>query len=278
MRKFGDHVMRIMIPLGIGTFIVFPIIWIIVVSVQPGDVAYTGGFELIPQEITFRAYTKALIENDRHIREALIYSFGISSISTLVAMLIALCAVYLIRVDRISARWKKGILQFSVGLYFVPALFVFYGLQMLSQMYRGFQQPKLQLFLIDTMMGYVIALILLLIVYASSQRSYLEQLLLETGSRTRAFFYGMVAPQATGTMVVGGITFATIWSEFFLANLITGAEEAKPFSVILQMAQGQYNTEYSVFAAGAVVSLLVCIFFFSILLSIGLSLVYSQYK
>jgi len=278
MQTIGDRIRHIIILSAIGLFLVFPIIWIALVSVQPGDVAYNGRYQLFPNEITFEAYEQALIENKQGIFHALLYSFWISSISTLLGMLIALSAVYLIKADVIAAKWKKRILQWSIGLYFLPVFVVFPGLKMLSQIYKGFNQTELQLIIVHTIFGFVIAFILLLLIYASGHRSYFEQLLLETGSRTRAFYYGIVAPQATSTLVVTGITFATIWSEFFLSNLITASRSIKPFSVVLQMAQGQYGTAYSIFAAGAVMSLSVWIFLLLIIFFFGLSILYLTTK
>lgn len=272
MKKISDQIRHYIISSAIGLFLLIPIVWIAIVSVQPGDVVYDGRYQLIPNEITFEAYEQALIHNKRGIYHALLYSFCICSISTLLGMFIALSAVYLIKADVIAVKWKKRTLQWYIGLYFLPAFVVFPGLKMLSQIYEGFNQTDLQLVVVHTIFAFVIAFILLLLIYASGQRSYFEQLLLETGSRTRAFYFGIVAPQATSTLVVTGITFATIWSEFFLSNLIKASRQIKPFSVVLQMAQAQYGTDYSIFSAGAIMSLLVWIFFLLIIFLFGSSI------
>ena len=251
----------------LGLFFISPILWITTISIQPIDVAYSGRYGFFPAETTLSAYLLVLVENQHNIRGALVYSFCMSSVSTVISLLIALSAIYRMKADyEITRKVKQRILQFSVGLYFLPAFVVYPGLELLSDLYDGFQQSDLQLLIVQIVLGYTVALILLLIVYASSQVSYFEQLLLETGSRTRAFAYGVVATNATGTAVVSGITFSTIWSDFFLSNLLTGTESTKPFSVVLQMAEGQYKTDYSVFAAGAVLSLFAWVLFLAIVL------------
>ena len=239
---------KIIISLALALFFILPIVWIFIVSIQPGDIAYEGRYDLIPQKITLDAYKQTFIDS-------LNYSFVLSGISAILAMFFALTATYLIKSDIISRRWQVHTVRGIVGLFFLPAFVVLPGLKILTNLLNCNSYISFKLILVHTIFGFVTAFMLLLFVYTSSQKSYFDQLLLETQSRLRAFYFGIVFPNLTGTFIVCAFTFASIWSEFLLTDLISGTQQLKPFSVKLQMAQGQYGTNYSIFAAGAILSL-----------------------
>jgi ABC-type glycerol-3-phosphate transport system permease component len=239
--------------------ILVPLLWIVDVSLQAGDAAMKTGYLLLPRDISFTNYKEVLIANSNGIRSALGYSFVISSLSCFISILVSFCASYLITAEVVSPKWRRAALSGAVGLYFLPAFTVYPGLRVMGRVLPVFKRTTIQLLLVDSMFGFATAFVLLLLVYSSVPRSEFEQLLLETRSRFQAFWKGIARPQIVATIVVAAVTFSSIWSEFFIANLITGADTRKPFAVILQMAAKQYSTEYSTFASGAILSLLVCL-------------------
>ena len=90
-------------------------------------------------------------------------------------------------------------------------------------------------------------------------RSYFEQTLLETRNRTLAFYKAYVRYDLGAFFFVLVLAFSSCWSEFYISTFVTAAEVTKPFSVILEMNHEQYNAYYSVFAAGACLSLIVSV-------------------
>jgi len=267
MKNRKNKFIQIFISLAFFLFLFFPIIWIFFVSIQPGDVAYSGHYRFFPQTFTLEAYSQTFLNS-------LLYSSLISGISAAFSMFFATLAIYLIKSEIISEQWQMRIFKGAVGLFFLPAFVVILGLKNIEYFFHLTLNPTFKLFVVHSIFGFVMAFILLLFVYSSSQHSYFEQLLLETGTRLRAFYYGIVLPHFTGTLIVCAFTFATIWSEFFLSGLITTTQKIKPFSVVLQMAQGQYGTQYSVFAAGAILSLLFWIAALAVISIIGFAVHY----
>ncbi len=265
LRELYDFLQKNLSRIIVAAFFLFPILWIICISLQPENNAYNGHYLLIPKRITIQTFIDIILNDKKNIRTALLYSFKICSISTLVVMVLALLSHYVIRVESLSRKWKSIFISTSVGLFFLPTFLIFPSFRFISQVFSLTDNIDLQLFIIYTLQGYSVAFLLLLFFYSAARNDFFEQLLLETGSRLKAFYLGVIIPQIKNTIIVAGITFTTIWSEFFLSGLITSSQPNKPFSVILQMAQGQYSTEYTVFAAGAVLSF-IAYFVFSFLL------------
>lgn len=242
-----------------------PILWIFLISVQPENTAFLGKYRLIPEFITLDAYNDAISNQRGGVLKSILFSFKICGVSTLLSLLFAISAIYIVQVDIISDTQKNRLYKFSIGLYFLPVFLIFPGINFLSGFIAVFDNTIFRIIYVNVILGYVICFSLLLLIYIEDQKKYFEQLLLETGSRIKAFYYGIIVPNYNKTIYATCLTFATIWSEFFLSNLITTFDVDKPFSVILQMSQEQYSTEYSVFAVGAVLSFIAFLIFFSLL-------------
>ena len=164
--------------------------------------------------------------------------------------------------DFIIENWKKRILTFSIGLYFLPVFLIYPGIKKLSSFLPYIAHLNTyNLIFSHTIFGFTNAFILLLLIYGLSKNTFFEQLLLENNNRMKSFFQGIVLIKPLGIFIIPGITFASIWSEFFLSNQITTSQSIKPFSVILQTSKGQYETNYTIFAAGAILSLFAFLIF-----------------
>ena len=239
------------------SFILFylcPILWVLNISLQDVNAAFNDGYKFIPDFFNpnlFNAYSAAL--KSPEITNAITLSIGISLISTLLGVFFSITAIYIIKADIVTDQYKSWISQLSIGLFFLPVFIIPPGLKLLNHVYKF--DSYLQLIFVNTIFGYVISFILFCLIYANSKRSYFEQLLLETGSRLKAFFFGIITPNSISSLLVISFTFATIWSEFFLSNIIMSTNKFKPFAVVLQRASKQYGTDYSTFAAGAAISL-----------------------
>lgn len=254
--------MSALIKVILWSFFLFPIFWIVLISVQPENTAFFGKYKIIPEIITLDAYNDAIYNKRGGVIKSILYSFRVSGISTLLSFVFAISAIYMVRVDIISDALRSGLYKFSVGLYFLPVFLIYPGIDFLSGFIGVFDNTLIKLIYVNVILGYVICFFLLMLIYVDSEKKYFEQLLLETGSRIYAFYYGVIVPNYNKIIYAACLTFATIWGEFYLSNFITTFDIDKPFSVILQMSQEQYSTEYSVFAVGAVLSFIAFMVFY----------------
>lgn len=171
---------------------VVPLLWILSVSLQANDVTKGGHYLLYPDPPSIDTYMQILVQDQRGFRTALLYSFWVSLISTVFAMVVALSAVYLIIAQVLSFPWRRRTVQAVVGLYFLPAFTVYPGIQAIAAACPPLKSSMLQLVVVHSTLGFVIAFILLLLAYTSVPHFHFEQLLLETRSRLTAFWRGVV--------------------------------------------------------------------------------------
>lgn len=239
------------------TLIILPMLWVLSVSLQAADVVSGNRYWYYPKHVSLQAFKLVLCENYRGIRSALVYSSFFSLLATAIAMIVALSAAYLVNAQVLLLKWRRRLVLGAVGLFFLPAFAVYPGIELIEDVWPFFRISLVQLTIIHSIQAFPISFILLLVLFKELSNSDFEQLLLETGSRVKAFWWGIVARWPVGVVAVATITFTTIWSEFYITSFITTRDQVKPFSVVLQMFEGQYRTDYSSLAAGAIISLIV---------------------
>ena len=125
MRVEDDFLQKSLIKIIVAAFFLFPIFWIICISLQPENNAYNGHYHLIPKNITIQTFIDIISNDKKNIRTALLYSFKICGISTLVIMILALLSNYVIRVEALSNKWKGIFLSNSIGLFFLQTFLLF---------------------------------------------------------------------------------------------------------------------------------------------------------
>jgi ABC-type glycerol-3-phosphate transport system permease component len=237
-------------------FLLLPLIWMVLVSVQSLN-GLSNKYSIIPEHITLQGYKAALLTTG-DIRSALIYSTYVSAVSSIIAMTVALASAYLVTARVLSFKWRRQIVITALGLFFLPAFAVYPGVRQLERFFPSFDQHHaLELIATQSIQVFPVAFILLLLLFKSLSRTDFEQLLLETRSRVKAFWWGIVARNSAGVVAIATLTFAAVWSDFYVTGFITMRDKSKPFSVLLQFTQGQYATDYSAAAAGAVVSMII---------------------
>jgi ABC-type glycerol-3-phosphate transport system permease component len=253
MQNLQERISSALVYACIVMFVFGPLLWICALSLQKSP-----PFSVFPWPLDVSSYQQVVRGNERHIGSAIFYSLALSSISTALAIITALSAVYLVVAGESSAKSKRRIIQAAIGLYFLPSFAIYPGIKLASDNIAILRSPEVQLFSVYLVQAFVFAFILFLFLYFLTSRSRFEQMLLDTQSRLMAFAFGVVFPSKIAIAIIAALAFATIWSDFFLPALITTASVGpKPFPVILQMAIEQYRTEYPLFAAGAVLSLLI---------------------
>lgn len=236
-------------------FLILPLLWIVSVSFQSLN-GLSNRYSILPQHPNFEAYYSALAKGS-NIRASLMYSMNVSALSSLAAITVALASAYLVTAQVLSLRWRKQIVFTAISLFFLPAFAVYPGIKQIERVIPAMRWPMIELVITQSVQAFPVAFILLLFLFASLPRTDFEQLLLETHSRVKSFWWGVVARRPAAVVAIATITFAAVWSEFYVTGLITTQESIQPFSVLLLKTQQQYGTDYSAAAAGAVVSLII---------------------
>lgn len=250
-----------------------PVLWVFSVSVQPPASPYQGGFSLLPSEVTFDGYLRLILENHRGMRDAMAFSVVIVGVSTVIAMMLALSAVYVVRVFQTSGMAAQSTRNMIFGLFFLPPFAVFPAYQLSEIWLPWAGSSVLQLVFHYVLTGFVFAFMLLYIIFAKVSDRVVEETLIQTKSRWLTFRFAMFKPELAGVLAVAMMTFAALWNDFLVPSLIAGAEALKPFSVVLQTFREQRSTDFSTFAAGALLSMLLSLLVPFLLFLVGVLVV-----
>lgn len=253
---------------AISAFTIVPLLWVASLSAQNVDLTGVGNlrFHLIPTHFSWEAYRSIWSGNPNvfngnayGIRSGLAYSLELSAISAAIACIFAISAAYMFVAHLGADRLRGPIMAFTLSIFFFPPVIAYPSFGTLSEWSRWFSIPSMQLIFLYCSNAFVLAFILLLVRCMTIPRTHFEQTLLETRSRARAFYKTYLRYELGALFFIGTLAFSSAWSEFYVSSFVTSAEDSKPFSVVLEMNHTQYNAYYSLFAAGAILSLIVCV-------------------
>jgi multiple sugar transport system permease protein len=247
------------------TFSLFPVLWIISVSLKDPATITEGtnfGNTFIPQDITFDNYDALFqggIDNSPFIRP-LINSILIGLISTVIAIVLAAFAAYAIA--RLDFPGKSLILAGALALAIFPAIST---VGPLFDMWRA-------LGLYDTYPGLIIpylafALPLAIYVLVAFFREIpwdLEQAAQVDGATPFQAFRKVIVPLAAPGVFTGAIlVFIFAWNEFLFAISLTSSDASRTVPAALAFFTGESQfTEPTgnIAAAGVIVTVPIIIF------------------
>ena len=255
---------------GIGillilTFALFPVLWIVSVSLKDPATITEGtnfGNTFIPQDITFDNYDALFqggIENSPFIKP-LINSILIGLISTVIAIVLAAFAAYAIA--RLDFPGKSLILAGALALAIFPAIST---VGPLFDMWRA-------LGLYDTYPGLIIpylafALPLAIYVLVAFFREIpwdLEQAAQVDGATPFQAFRKVIVPLAApGVFTAAILVFIFAWNEFLFAISLTSSDASRTVPAALAFFTGESQfTEPTgnIAAAGVIVTVPIIIF------------------
>ena len=247
------------------TFSVFPVLWIVSVSLKDPATITEGtnfGNTFIPQDITFDNYDALFqggIENSPFIKP-LINSILIGLISTVIAIVLAAFAAYAIA--RLDFPGKSLILAGALALAIFPAIST---VGPLFDMWRA-------LGLYDTYPGLIIpylafALPLAIYVLVAFFREIpwdLEQAAQVDGATPFQAFRKVIVPLAApGVFTAAILVFIFAWNEFLFAISLTSSDASRTVPAALAFFTGESQfTEPTgnIAAAGVIVTVPIIIF------------------
>lgn len=225
---------------------IYPILWIIMASFNPGSALYST--TLIPKKFTMDHYSELFIEKD----------FGLWYLNTLkiafFTMLLALVLVIITAYALSQFRFKGRRLSLMAMLILqaFPSFMTMIAVYLLL----------LQLGLLDTHLG-------LILVYAGGAipggawlvkgyfdgipRSIPEAAKIDGASNATIFTKVMMPMSVPILTFVALSNFIAPWMDFILARLVLRSASRKTLAIgLYEMVSGRMNTEFTMFAAGAV--------------------------
>ena len=227
-----------------------PVVWIVMVSLKPVAETTTGSPQFVPKTWTIQNY-KDIASNDDFLR-ALLNSFGIAIIATLLAVIFATLAAYAIA--RLEFRGKRLVLSLALAIAMFPVVSL---VGPLFDMWRTFHLFNTWPGLIIPYMSFTLPLaIWTLSAFFREIPWEMEQAAQVDGATSWQAFRKVIVPLAApGVFTAAILTFFFAWNEFVLAISLTSTTSARtvPAQMSFFVGSDPFNPPYSQLAAAAVV-------------------------
>jgi arabinogalactan oligomer / maltooligosaccharide transport system permease protein len=260
----GRQIVIQLILLGITFTVLFPVIWIFSISVDPRGLFRPDGLNLIPPGATLDAYAKVLNQptsNPISFLGLAANSLKIAVLSSSVAVLFGVTAAYAF--SRLQFRGREGLMIGILGVLMLPAVATITPLYILLNQFR-FEFGEMSFNLRASLLGVSLAIVSSQLPFAIwNLKGYLDTIpkdLEEAGAVDGAsqnqIFTKIVLPLATPAIAVTGfLGFLGGWTEYIVTYMFVHATVNDwTLSIALNSMVGQYarNTPWSEFAAFAI--------------------------
>jgi multiple sugar transport system permease protein len=225
--------------------LLFPIYWMINVSLQPGGSAV--GTPWLPIHLSLRGYSTALSQQSRNLLTSLVVALG----SVVFCLLIATPAAYVLAQFRLrfAGAILFGILisQMIPGIVIANALYTAYNDVGLLNSIPG-------LILADSTAGVPFAILIVRAFMTNIPQSVIEAGRVDGAGHFRAFV-SIVLPMSRNALITAALfSFLFAWADFLFALTLTTTENVRPVTLGLYTYIGTYVSDWSSVMATAVLA------------------------
>ncbi len=236
--------------LAILVWCLLPVVWIVMLSFKPAAETQAGSPQFFPTDWTFDNFRD--VWDDDNFRRALINSFGISGIATLLSVIVATLCAYAIA--RLEFKGKRIVLSIALAIAMFPVVSL---VGPLFDMWTA-------LGLFDTWLGLVIPYMSFTLPLAIWTLSAIfreipwemEQAAQVDGATSWQAFRKVIVPLAApGVFTAAILTFFFAWNDFVFGISLTSTPNARPVPAQLAFFVGpdQFNPPVSTLSAAAIV-------------------------
>lgn len=245
----------------LGAFVVFalfPLFWLLKVSLTPDNLLYGEGVRLWPSQSTFAHYRSVIA----HTQFPLFFrnSVIVSGATAALATLLAAAAGYAF--SRFEFRGKYWI----VGLMLVTQMFPL--VMIIAPIFRllsplGLTNSLTGLVLVYTAFNVPFASLLMQSFFDAIPKELEEAALLDGAHRFTAFWRIVVPLTLPGLAATLGFVFTAAWSELLFALMLNSASSVSTFPVGLLAFVSKFSVDFGQMMAAGVLALLPVCFFFA---------------
>lgn len=225
----------------------FPVSRIITISLRPGNRLLSSDMSLIPPDASLESYTRLFTTKPfgQWVYNSLVITFATS----LIGVILAATAAYAFSRFKFPGR-KVGLL-FLMMTQMVPASMLILPIFLILT----------QVGLLNTYAGMVIAYsvttlpfsIWVLKGYFDTVPRSLEEAARMDGCTELGAFYRVLLPLSTPSLVIVFLfNFTQAWNEYLIASTVLQSPKLRTWPLGLYELQGNFNSEWGMFAAGSV--------------------------
>jgi multiple sugar transport system permease protein len=232
-------------------FALFPLYWLVKVSITPNDLLYGEGVRLWPSQVTLDHYASVI----RHTAFPLFFrnSLIVSTATSVASTLIAAAAGY--GFSRFSFRGKFVI----VGILMVTQMFPL--VMIVAPIFRllsplGLTNSLTGLVIVYTAFNVPFASFLMQSFFDAVPRDLEEAAMIDGASRFRAFRSIILPLTLPGLAATLGFVFTAAWSELLFALMLNSSTNASTFPVGLLAFVSKFSVDFGQMMAAGVLALL----------------------
>ncbi len=246
--------------LGLGVFLVFaifPLYWLVKISLTPNNILYTEGITLWPSIVTWENYKFALLESrfPRFFFNSTVVSLTSAGIVTMVA------AAGGYAFSRFRFPGKVAIMFVMLLTQMVPLV------MLIAPIFRlmvplGLTNNLLGLIIVYTAFNVPFATFLMQSFFDGIPRELEEAAMIDGCTRfvaLRKIVFPLTLPGMGATL---GFVFTAAWSELLFALMLINSDDKMTFPVGLLTFVGKFSVDFGQMMAAGVLALIpACLFF-----------------
>ncbi len=226
---------------------IYPLLRIFSVSIRPGDRIISTDLSLWPDNATFVSYLNLI--KSTHFLRWLWNSLVITVSTSFIGVCLASTAAYAF--SRFRFPGKKWGLILLLSTQMIPAGMLILPL-FLMIMKLGLMNTYLGMIIAYSVSSLPFSIWILKGYYDTIPRS-LEEAALVDGTSQVGAFWRIVLPLSTPALSIAFLfNFTTAWNEYLVARVILFSSKQYTWTLGLFELQGQYITQWGMFAAGSV--------------------------
>jgi len=258
MRRFiiGTIAHRLAIFLYV-VFALFPLYWLLKVSVTPNDLLYSEGVRMWPSRTSFEHFTFVLEHSDfpKFFTNSVIVSASTAFIVTILASL----AGYAL--SRFQFRGKYWIVVLMLLTQMFPLVMLVAPIfKMLSPL--GLTNSLTGLIVVYVAFNVPFATFLMQSFFDGIPKDLEEAAMIDGATRFRAFRQIILPLTLPGIAATLGFVFTAAWSELLFALMLISGADASTFPVGLLSFVSKFSVDFGQMMAAGVMALIpACLFF-----------------
>ncbi|KXF75211.1 ABC transporter permease [Paramesorhizobium deserti] len=235
----------------------FPLFWLLKVSVTPNELLYSEGVRLWPSSTTFQHFSFVLVHSDfpRFFKNSVIVSGGTAIIVTILASL----AGYAL--SRFTFRAKYWIVALMLLTQMFPLVMLVAPIfKMLSPL--GLTNSLTGLIIVYVAFNVPFATFLMQSFFDGIPKDLEEAAMIDGATRFMAFRQIILPLTLPGIAATLGFVFTAAWSELLFALMLISGNQAATFPVGLLSFVSKFSVDFGQMMAAGVLALIpACLFF-----------------
>ncbi|MGE3871975.1 MAG: carbohydrate ABC transporter permease [Parvibaculaceae bacterium] len=238
----------------------FPLYWLVKVSITPNDILFTHGIDLWPERVSFEHYATVMGNADflLFFRNSII----VSGVTAIASTLLAMASGYAF--SRFAFRGKFWIVGAMLVTQMFPLVIV------ITPIFRifgplGLTNSLTGLIIIYTAFNIPFATFLMQSFFDGIPKDLEEAAMIDGATRFKALIQIIAPLTLPGIAATMGFCFTGAWGEILFALLLNSAASTSTFPVGLLLYSTRATIDYGPMMASGVLALIpVCVFFFFI--------------